>query len=332
VQLSRENITSVTKKSVKILITGAAGQIAYSLIFQLIHRASYTDLFDGKVLELYLLDLESKAQALNGVKMEIDDCAFEKLASLVCSTNIDEVAQVDLDYALLVGAFPRGKGMQRADLLDKNGQIFQEQGRALDRCPNVKVLVVGNPCNTNALVFYHNTKNIPSMNIRAMMRLDQNRAVHQMAKALGKNVGDVNNMVVWGNHSTSMVPDFTKIEGSSKKIVENRPFFEGEYLTTIQKRGAHIIASRGASSAASAAKAIIDSLADWQGKTKGSYSAAIYSKDNPYNIDPDLFFSFAMQGQSIVEGVAFDPFIQAKIIASEKELVAERDAVRHHFL
>ena len=321
----------MSKERIKILITGAAGHIAYSLIFQLIYKATYTDLFDGKELDLYLHDLEVKKNALRGVKMEVDDAAFTKLGSISYGSSLEKICTENLDYALLVGAFPRSQGMQRVDLLEQNGQIFQQQGRVLDQCPGVKVLVVGNPCNTNALVFYHNTKNMDPKNIRAMTRLDQNRALHQLAKALEVKASVIENLVVWGNHSTTMVPDFTNIRIAHQKKHVDRSFLEKDYMDRIQKRGSEVISLRGSSSAASAAKAIVDSIEDWQGKTKGWYSAAVYSAGNPYGIDPDLFFSFPMERQKIVEGLALDPFILARIKESQKELLQERELILSYY-
>lgn len=323
---SQGGMMTVTEP-MRILITGAAGQISYSLIFKLIHKSMDTLLFDARPIELYLQDLPIMQEALLGLKMEIDDCAFQNISKVMISSKIDDFLDMKIDYAILVGAKPRGKGMERKDLLEENAKIFVDQAHALDQIPDVKVLMVGNPCNTNALVLKHNTKNMNPLNIRAMMRLDQNRAVHQIAKALKVGANSITNLVVWGNHSPSMVADFTNAKVNNRPIREQRVFFEQEFLPIIQKRGASIINARGASSAASAANAVIDSLFDWQGKTKGWYSAAIYSQNNTYGIDQDLYFSFAMQGNSVVNGVCFDDFIQEKIKITEKELIKERDAV-----
>jgi malate dehydrogenase len=317
------------KKAIHIGVTGGAGQICYSLLY----RLAAGDVFPpDQPIVLHILELPHALPALKGVVMELEDCAFPLLSGIVIGDDPHRVFD-GVDFALLVGAKPRGKGMERADLLEQNAQIFVEQGKALSHNKKVKVLVVGNPANTNALVLSHNAKDLPRENIRSMMRLDQNRAITQLAKKAEVSVKSVKKVAVWGNHSASMVPDYDNalIGGkSAKEVIHDLPWLQGEFMKTVQERGAAIIAARGFSSAASAAHAIICSIRDWIYETPEDdfYVAGIHAKGNPYHIQEDIFFSFPLSGGEIVPHLKVDSFLEAKIKASEKELIAERDAVR----
>ena len=314
------------KKVVRIAVTGAAGQIGYSLLFRL---ASGEVFGKDTPIALHLLEREDVLGALEGVKMELDDSAFPLLTEVVQGFDPHKVFE-GVDYAFLVGAKPRGKGMERKDLLMDNALIFVEQGRALNRS-DVKVLVVGNPANTNALVLKHNAPNLPSENIRAMMRLDHNRAKAQIANRAMASVKDIKKMVVWGNHSATQVPDynFATINGKSVSTILEKDWLQGEFIETVQKRGAAIIQARGLSSAASAANAAIDSIKDWVNDTeKGDYySSAVFSDGNPYGVSEGLYFSFPMTHKGIVSGLEIDVFMEEKIKLTEKELLEEREAV-----
>jgi len=323
---------------VRVAVTGAAGQIGYSLLFRI---ASGAMLGPKQPVILQLLEITPALKALQGVSMELDDCAFPLLAGIV-QTDDANVAFGDADYALLVGAMPRKAGMERADLLSANGGIFKPQGEALARSAsrNVKVLVVGNPANTNSLIAMSNaTKGAGALNPRqftAMTRLDHNRAVTQIAAKLGATVADVKRMTIWGNHSTTQYPDLFNCKVAGKNAahaVGDRKWIEAEFIPTVAKRGAAIIDARGLSSAASAANAAIDHMHDWAlGSARNDWVSMAVCSDGSYDVPEGLISSFpcvCKDGDwSIVPGVKINAFSRAKIDASTAELTEERDAVR----
>jgi malate dehydrogenase len=323
---------------VRVAVTGAAGQIGYSLLFRI---ASGAMLGPKQPVILQLLEITPALKALQGVSMELDDCAFPLLAGIVQTDDAD-VAFGDADYALLVGAMPRKAGMERADLLSANGGIFKPQGEALARSAgrNVKVLVVGNPANTNSLIAMANaTKGSSALNPRqftAMTRLDHNRAVTQIASKLGATVADVKRMTIWGNHSTTQYPDLfnCKVAGrNAAHAVGDRKWIASEFIPTVAKRGAAIIDARGLSSAASAANAAIDHMHDWAlGSARNDWVSMAVHSDGSYDVPEGLISSFpcvCKDGDwSIVPGVKINAFSRAKIDASTAELADERDAVR----
>ncbi len=324
------------KSPIKIAVTGSAGQIAYNLLF----RIACGELFGpDQPVALHLLELPPMQPALEGMKMELDDCAFPLLNSVLV-TDQAEKAFKDVDYAILVGATPRGPGMERSDLLQANGKIFIEQGKALNEVAKetAKVIVVGNPCNTNCLIAMAHAPRLPKSNFSAMMRLDMNRAIYQLANKAKVGVNDITKMTIWGNHSTTQVPDFfhAEIKGSpADQVITDKNWLENDFLTKVQKRGAEIIAARGKSSAGSAANALIDAIKDQINITKAGtwYSSAIHSSKNSYGIDDNLVFSFPCvtktPGKSeIVSGLHLNEFLEYRIRQTEKELKEERDLVR----
>ncbi|MBA3238240.1 MAG: malate dehydrogenase [Parachlamydiaceae bacterium] len=327
----------MSKPIKRVAITGGAGQIAYQLLFRI---AAGEMLGSDQPLALHILELPEAMAALEGVAMELDDCAFPLLKEIHIGSNAQEVF-ANIDYALLVGAKPRSAGMERGDLLSENGKIFIDQGKALEKSANenVKVLVVGNPCNTNCLITMNYAPRIPKKNFHAMMRLDQNRAVSQIAKKSKTDVTAVNSLVVWGNHSATQVPDFynSKIDGHPLlEVIPDHDWLQGEFLSNVQKRGSAIIAARGKSSAASAANAAIDAIKALHVKTPvGEYfSSGVYSKGNPYGIDENLIFSFPCRSNGdgsyeIVEGLTWTGFLHKKIKLSEQELLEERELVKN---
>lgn len=320
----------------RIAVTGGAGQIAYNLLFRI---ASGEMLGNDQPIALHILEVPDVLKMLEGVKMELEDCAFPLLKEIHIGSDPVKIFE-GAHYALLVGAKPRGPGMERGDLLNDNGKIFVQQGRALNESADkdVKVLVVGNPCNTNCHIAMSNAPRIPRKNFHAMMRLDQNRASAQLAMKSHVDVKEVTNLVIWGNHSATQVPDFfnAKIQGKPvTDVISDRAWLEGDFITTVQKRGAAIIAARGKSSAASAASAAIDTIKDLLIPTpKGHwFSSAIYSDSNPYGIDKNLFFSFPCRSKGdgdyeIVKDLQWNDFLTNKIKISEKELIEERDLVK----
>jgi malate dehydrogenase len=322
------------KDPVRVAVTGAAGQIGYSLLFRI---ASGAMLGPDQPVILQLLEITPALQALNGVVMELDDCAFPLLAGTVTTDKAEEAFE-DIDFALLVGSRPRTKGMERADLLEANGGIFGPQGKALDAkaADGVKVLVVGNPANTNCLIAQRNAPGIDPRQFTAMTRLDHNRAKAQVAKKLGVPVTDVTKMTIWGNHSATQYPDLfhTEVGGkSAAELVGDQQWLESDFIPTVQQRGAAIIEARGASSAASAASAAIDHMRDWAlGTPDGDWvSMAVYS-DGSYDVPEGIISSFPVTcsgGEwSIVQGLDVDAFSRARIDATAAELVEERDAVQ----
>ena len=318
----------------RIAVTGGGGQIAYSLLF----RIASGELFGKEEpIALHILEVPQAVESLKGVVMELEDCGFSHLKEIRIGSDPEEVFG-DVNVAILVGAKPRGPGMERRDLLEANGQIFVGQGKALNRAAakDVRVFVVGNPCNTNCLITMHHAPDIPRTQFHAMTRLDQNRAQFQLSKKAKVSVDNVENVVIWGNHSATQVPDFINAMIGGKKVTEvisDRSYLEGEFVETIQKRGAAVIAARGKSSAASAANAILHGLHSlyFEGPT---FSSGICSDGNPYGIHEGLIFSFPCRikrpGEvEIVEGFALDPFLKQKIAATEKELLEEREAISH---
>ena len=322
------------KAPVRVTVTGAAGQIGYALLFRI---ASGAMLGEDQPVILHLLDITPALDALEGVKMELDDCAFPLLAGVVC-TDDPMVGFKDADYALLVGARPRGPGMERKDLLEANAAIFSVQGKAIDAVAskNIKVLVVGNPANTNALITQRNAPSIPAKNFTAMMRLDHNRAKSQLAAKTGAAVTDVKNMIVWGNHSATQYPDLSGVTVAGKPALElvEQDWYENDYIPTVAQRGAAIIKARGASSAASAANAAIDHVRSWAlGTEAGDHvSMGIYS-DGSYGIAEGLIYSFPCTCENgewtIVQGLEISEFSKTRMQATEDELAGERDAVSH---
>ncbi|MEH6610609.1 MAG: malate dehydrogenase [Halioglobus sp.] len=322
------------KQPVRVTVTGAAGQIGYALLFRI---ASGHMLGNDQPVVLQLLDITPAMEALKGVAMELDDCAFPLLAGVVC-TDDPNVGFKDTDYALLVGARPRGPGMERKDLLEANAAIFSVQGKAINdnASKDIKVLVVGNPANTNALITQRNAPDIDPRNFTAMMRLDHNRAKTQIAQKTGKTVNDVTNMTIWGNHSATQYPDLfnAKVSGEAAVGLVDQDYYENDFIPTVQQRGAAIIKARGASSAASAANAAIDHMNNWALGTDGDdwVSMGVYS-DGSYGIAAGLIYSFpcrcANGDWSIVQGLEVGEFSQGKMAATEQELAKERDAVQH---
>lgn len=319
----------------RIAVTGAAGQIAYSLLFRI---ANGDFLGPNQPVALHLLDLPQFEGALKGVQMELDDCVFPLLKEVKVGSEAQEVFE-GIHYAFLVGAKPRGPGMERKDLLADNGKIFVEQGKALNKSASkdVRVLVVGNPCNTNCLIAMHHAPNIPKTSFHAMTRLDQNRAVFQLAKKANVETHEVTHMTIWGNHSSTQVPDFVnaKIHGTPAKKLLDAKWLETDFVSLIQKRGAEVIAARGKSSAASAANAAIGALKALTEPTPHGhwFSSAVYSEGNPYGIEEDLVFSFPCRSKGlgdfeIVKGLEIDSFLKEKMAITQKELKEERDLVR----
>ncbi len=315
---------------VKVAVTGAAGQIGYALLFRI---ASGQLLGPDTPIALKLLEIPAAVAAAEGTTLELTDCAFPLLASV--DIYDDPVQAFDgVNVAMLVGARPRSKGMERADLLEANGAIFKPQGEALNAgaADDVKVLVVGNPANTNALILAANAPDIPADRITAMTRLDQNRAVALLAQKLGVGVDDVTDLVVWGNHSPSMFPDLFNAKVNGERAVDqvDMEWYENEYMPRVGKRGAEVIAARGASSAASAANAAIDHVRDWVSGADGLRSMAVAS-DGSYGVAEGLISSFPVRTQGgtyeIVQGLEVGEFAQGKLDATVKELTDERAAV-----
>jgi malate dehydrogenase len=314
-------------------VTGAAGQIGYALLFRI---AAGNMLGDDQPVILQLLDITPAMEALEGVRMELDDCAFPLLAGITCTDDPD-VAFKDTDYALLVGARPRGPGMERKDLLEANAGIFSVQGKAINdhASRDIRVLVVGNPANTNALITQRNAPDINPRQFTAMTRLDHNRAMTQLAQKAGKTVNDVKDMTIWGNHSATQYPDLfnARVSGDAAIGLVDQDWYEGEFIPVVQQRGAAVIAARGASSAASAANAAIDHMRSWALGTDDSWvSMGVYS-DGSYDIAEGLIFSFPCRcaggDWEIVQGVEITDFSREKLAATETELKEERDAVQH---
>ena len=323
------------KAPVRVAVTGAAGQISYSLIFRI---ASGSMLGPDQPVILQLLEIPPAMGALQGVLMELNDCAFPLVAGVV-ATDDPNVAFKDVEFALLVGSRPRGPGMERSDLLNANGAIFTVQGKALsdNANPNCRVLVVGNPANTNALICLKNAPKLNPRNVTAMMRLDHNRAMSQIAEKTGTHSTKVEKVVVWGNHSSTQYPDisYATADGKAVKGLVDDEWNKNYFIPTVQQRGAAIIKARGASSAASAASAAVDHMRSWALGSNGKWvSMGIYSKGNPYGVDEDLMFAFPIVCEGgdykIVEGLEISDFSREMIKKTEVELQSERAAVADH--
>ncbi|MCX7898256.1 MAG: malate dehydrogenase [Rhodocyclaceae bacterium] len=325
----------MTKVPVRVAVTGAAGQIGYALLFRI---ASGEMLGKDQPVILQLLELphEKAQQALKGVMMELEDCAFPLLVDMI-GTSDPKVAFRDAQQALLVGAKPRGPGMERKDLLQENAKIFIEQGKALDEVAarDVKVIVVGNPANTNALIAMESAKSLPRENFTSMMRLDHNRAVSMLAAKTGARVTDIENMVVWGNHSPTMYPDirFTTVAGKPATALVEESWYRNEYIPKVGKRGAAIIEARGLSSAASAANAAIDHMRDWNLGSQGKWVTMGVVSDGSYGIPAGIVYGMPCTCDDgrwrIVKDLEIDAFSREKMDATLKELCEERDGVRH---
>ncbi|AWN22165.1 malate dehydrogenase [Deinococcus irradiatisoli] len=318
---------------VRVAVTGAAGQIGYSLLFRI---AAGDMLGPDQPVILQLLEVTPALKALSGVVMELNDGAFPLLHGIVTSDD-PKVAFKDADYALLVGAMPRKAGMERGDLLSANGGIFKPQGEALSEVAsrNVKVLVVGNPANTNALIAQQNAPELDPKQFTAMVRLDHNRAISQLAAKTGAPVSAVKNITIWGNHSSTQYPDLSQATVNGQKALDlvDQQWYEEEYIPTVAKRGAAIIEARGASSAASAASAAIDHMRDWAlGTQDGEWVSMGIPSDGSYGVPEGLIYGFPVtikNGEySIVQGLPVSDFSRQKMDATAQELTEERDAVR----
>jgi malate dehydrogenase len=323
----------VSTTPVKVAVTGAAGQIGYSLLFRI---ASGALLGPDTPVELRLLEITPALKSLEGVVMELDDCAFPLLSKVEIG---DDAATVfdGISIALLVGARPRTKGMERGDLLEANGAIFTVQGKAINdvAADDVKVLVTGNPANTNALIAMSNAPDVPRERFTALTRLDHNRAIAQLAAKTGATVGEITRMTIWGNHSATQYPDLfhAQVRGqNAAELVNDQAWLENDFIPTVQKRGAAIIEARGSSSAASAANATVDHMRDWvAGSPEGDWLSMAVPSDGSYGVPEGLISSFPVTVSggrwSIVQGLEIDDFSRARIDASAAELAEERDAV-----
>ena len=321
------------KDPVRVAVTGAAGQIGYSLLFRI---ASGSMLGSDQPVILQMLEIEPALGALAGVKMELDDCAFPLLSATVETSDANEAFN-GADYALLVGSMPRKAGMERSDLLEANGGIFTGQGKALSETANssVKVLVVGNPANTNCLIAMNNAPNLADEQFTAMTRLDHNRAIAQLAEKTGASVNDITKMTIWGNHSATQYPDLFHCEVGGRnaaEMVNDQQWLENDFIPTVQQRGAAIIDARGASSAASAASAAVDHMRNWASSTnEGDWVSMAIASTGDYGAPEGIITSFPCTTQNgqyeVVTGLELDSFSRQKIEASWTELVEERDAV-----
>jgi malate dehydrogenase len=321
------------KSPIKVAVTGAAGQIGYSLLFRIASGALFGP--DQPVV-LHLIEIEPALKALNGVVMELNDCAFPLLKGIVPTASLDEGFK-GVNWALLVGSVPRKAGMERGDLLGINGRIFIGQGKAIEKnaAHDVRVLVVGNPCNTNCLIAMNNAKGVPAERWHAMTRLDENRAKSQLAQKAGVDVTNVTNMAIWGNHSATQYPDFynAKIGGiAANEVIADQEWLKTTFITTVQKRGAAIIEARGLSSAASAANAAVDTVATLSsGTAKGGWTSVAVCSDGSYGIEKGLICSFPVSTDGtkweIVQGVPVNEFSRGKIDATVKELAEEKALV-----
>jgi malate dehydrogenase len=326
----------MSKSPVRVAVTGAAGQIGYAIVFR-IASGEMLGKDQPVILSLLEVPMEKPQQALQGVMMELQDCAFPLLAGMEAHGD-PMTAFKDADYALLIGSRPRGPGMERAELLAVNAEIFTAQGKALDAVAkrNVKVLVVGNPANTNAYIAMKSAPGLPRENFTAMLRLDHNRALSQIAAKTGKPVAEIEKLAVWGNHSPTMYADyrFATIGGASVKDMIGDPAWNaGTFLPTVGKRGAAIIAARGVSSAASAANAAIDHMRDWALGTQGKWVTMGVPSDGLYGIPRDTMFGFPVTTENgrykVVEGLPIDAFSQERIDVTLKELQEEQAGVKH---
>jgi malate dehydrogenase len=324
----------VSTTPVKVAVTGAAGQIGYSLLF---HIASGALFGKGTPVELRLLEIAPALKALEGVVMELDDCAFPTLAGVQIGDDPNSIFE-GVNLALLVGARPRGPGMERSDLLEANGAIFTVQGKALNdhAADDVRITVTGNPANTNALIAMSNAPDIPRERFSALTRLDHNRAIAQLAAKTGVGVNDIRRMTIWGNHSATQYPDIFHAEVNGQnaaQLVNDQAWLEADFIPTVQKRGAAIIAARGSSSAASAASATVDNARDWLlGSAVDDWLSMAVISDGSYGVPEGLISSFPVTTKDgsyeIVQGLEIDDFSRARIDASIAELAEERDAVK----
>jgi len=324
----------MSKEPIRVAVTGAAGQIGYALLFRI---ASGQMFGQSQPVIIHMIEIEPALPALEGVGMELDDCAFPLLKGTVATADLNEGFN-GVNWALLVGSVPRKQGMERGDLLGINGKIFTSQGQAIQNnaASDVRTLVVGNPCNTNCLIAMNNAPDVPRDRWYAMTRLDENRAKTQLAQKAGVDVTAVTNLTVWGNHSATQYPDFTnaKINGeAAASVIKDQEWLEGDFIKTVQQRGAAIIKARGASSAASAANAVVDSVASVINPTSGgdTHSLCLCS-DGSYGVEEGLISSFPTRnvgGQlDIVQGVPLDAFSKGKLDATVNELKEEREMVK----
>jgi malate dehydrogenase len=324
----------VSTTPVKVAVTGAAGQIGYSLLFRL---ASGSLLGPDTPIQLQLLEITPALKALEGVVMELDDCAFPTLAGVEIGDDAETIFD-GVNLALLVGARPRGPGMERSDLLEANGAIFTAQGKALNKvaADDVRIGVTGNPANTNALIAMTNAPDIPQERFSALTRLDHNRAIAQLAAKAGASVTDIRKMTIWGNHSATQYPDIFHAEIGGKNAAEtvnDQAWLEGDFIPTVAKRGAAIIEARGSSSAASAASATIDAARDWlHGTPEGDWASMAVVSDGSYGIPEGLIYSYPVTTSggdwTIVQDLEIDDFSRARMDATAAELTEERDAVK----
>jgi malate dehydrogenase len=327
------------KTPITVAVTGAAGQIGYAILFRIASGAVFGS---DQPVNLRLIEIEPGLAALKGVVMELEDCAFPLMKEVVATTDLDE-GFTGTNWALLIGSVPRKAGMERGDLLGINGKIFTGQGQAIARsaAKDVRVLVVGNPCNTNALIAMNNAEGVPNDRFFAMTRLDENRAKSQLATKAGVHCSEVTNLCIWGNHSATQYPDFTnaKIQGKPlTDVIADRAWLEGDFIRTVQQRGAAIIAARGASSAASAANAAIDTVKSLITPTaEGDWHSVAICSDGSYGIEKGLMASMPIRTKAdgtweVVQGVAVGEFSQGKIDATIQELKEEKEAVKHLIL
>jgi malate dehydrogenase len=320
------------KSPVRVAVTGAAGQISYSLLFRI---AAGQMLGEDQPIILQLLEIPPAMDALGGVIMELDDCAFPLVQGIVATTDPDEAFK-DVEFALLVGSRPRGPGMERKELLESNAQIFSVQGKSLNdhAGSNVKVLVVGNPANTNCLIAQRNAPNLDPRQFTAMTRLDHNRAAAQLAEKTGNHVTEVKDLAIWGNHSATQYPDITHatVAGTAAMELVEQSWVEEEFIPTVQQRGAAIIKARGLSSAASAANAAIGHMNAWALGSNGATVSMAVCSDGSYGVTEGLIYSFPCtceDGQwNIVQGLEVSEFSRGKMTETESELTEERDAVQ----
>ena len=322
------------KQPVRVTVTGAAGQISYALLFRI---ASGAMLGQDQPVVLQLLEITPAMGALEGVVMELNDCAFPLLQDVVISDD-PEVAFKDADYALLVGARPRGPGMERKDLLEANAAIFSVQGKAINKVASrdIKVLVVGNPANTNALIASANAPDLDAGQFTAMTRLDHNRALSQLAEKTGAHTTQITRMTIWGNHSNTQYPDISNatVKGEAASGLVDQAWLEGDFIPTVQERGAAIIKARGASSAASAAAAAIDHMRTWAlGTAEGDWVSMAIPSDGSYDIEPGIMYSYPVTcaggKYEIVQGLEISEFSRSRMNATEDELRQERAAIEH---
>lgn len=323
-------------KTVKVAVTGAAGQIGYALLFRI---ASGQMFGADTAVELQLLELEAAIPTLKGVVMELDDCAFPLLQKVTVTSDLD-VAFKDVNWALLVGSVPRKAGMERGDLLKINGGIFTKQGKALEAnaASNVRTLVVGNPCNTNCLIAMNNAKGIPTNRWFALTKLDENRAKYQLANKAGVSVSEVSNLTIWGNHSATQYPDFfnAKISGKpATDLIKDHDWLKGDFISTVQKRGAAIISARGASSAGSAANAVVDTVRQITNVSplpQGDWFSVAMCSDGSYGVEKGLIFGYPVRSNGtnleIVSDLTLNDFGKEKFKITHEELIAERNDVK----